>query len=162
MFYIVWLEPFSNYSEKEGDGYFVSYKDKCSNYYSKNWSDAKKYKTISNALIRLGLNFTKYITSFEKFLELNEIDKISFNRDILLSDILSEKKESKLNFYKGRIDKIDDDGNFLGTADEDIILYVNKMIENNIKQINNKIHFYTPDKYEQPIQTGVDTWEGFY
>lgn len=159
--YIVWLEPFTNYSESQGDGYFVSYKDKSSNYYSKNWFDAKKYKTIGTALARLGLIVPKFLTSFDKFLEVNEIDTLSVNRDKLLADILSEKQEVKLgNFSKGRIDKVDKYGT-LCSADEDIIEYVNKIIENNLKK--KMSNFYeTTDVYEQPKQTSVDTWEGFY
>jgi len=165
MFYIVWREPFSTYSTPQGDGYFVSYKNKCSDTYSKNWFEAKKYKTIGTALTKLGLDCPKYITSFDKFLELNEIDTLSVNRDKLLADILSEKQEVKLgNFSKGRIDKIDKDGNFLGSADEDIIEYVNNIIKNNLKRINNKKSnlYETPGVYESPKQIGVDTWEGFY
>jgi len=163
--YIVWFEPFTNYSKSQGDGYFVSYKSKSSDYYSKNWFDAKKYKTIGTALTRLGLIVPKLLTSFDKFLEVNEIDTLSVNRDKLLADILSEKQEVKLgNFSKGRIDKVDKYGT-LCSADEDIIEYVNKIIENNLKKNNLKkkmSNFYATDVYEQPKQTSVDTWEGFY
>jgi len=43
-------------------------------------------------LVRLVLIVPKFLTSFDKFLEVNEIDNLSVNRDKLLADILSEKQ----------------------------------------------------------------------
>ena len=157
--YIVWREPFkSAFSEKQGDGYFVSYRDKCSDNYSKNWYDAKKYKTIVTAMSRLGLDCPKYLTSLEQFFELNKIDQTSYKRDKVLSDILNTEKEVSINFDKGRIDKIYDNG-IIGSADNDILEYLNNIIRTNLKK---KAKQSVSEIYETPKQTGVDTWEGFY
>ncbi len=151
--YIVWKEPY---------GYFVSYKDKSSDKYSKNWYDAKKYIKIGPALNKLGLVCPKYLTSFEKFIELNNIDNLSVNRDKLLSDILSEKQEVKIgNFINGKIYKVIDN-EIIGNADEDIIKYINNLIESNVKRMNKFNIYKDKDLYKQPKQTSNDTWEGFY
>jgi len=160
--YIVWREPFKNsFSETQGDGYFVSYRDKCSDNYSKNWYDAKKYKTIVPAMTRLGLTCPKDLTSLEHFFRINKIDQTSYNRDKVLSDILDTENEVSINFSKGRIDKIDDNG-FISSADEDILEYLNKIINTNLKK---KVKIKLCDlerSYQEPKKSGVDTWEGFY
>jgi hypothetical protein len=159
--YIVWREPFKNsFSETQGDGYFVSYRDKCSDNYSKNWYDAKKYKSIVTAMSRLGLDCPKYLTSLEHFLRINKIDQTSYNRDKVLSDILDTEKEVSVNFGRGRIDKIDDNG-FISSADEDILEYLNNIINTNLKKKSKGESDYETS-YQEPKQTGVDTWEGFY
>jgi hypothetical protein len=161
--YIVWREPFKNsFSETQGDGYFVSYRDKCSDNYSKNWYDAKKYKTIGIALSRLGISCPKYLRSLEHFFKINNIDPKTYNRDKVLSDILNTKKEVSFYFLGGRIDKIDGNG-IISRADEDILEYINKIINNNLKKkLKEKSVIGYETKYQEPKQTGVDTWEGFY
>ena len=160
--YIVWREPFTNYiSEKQG-GYFVSYRDKGSDNYSKNWYEAKKYKTIVTAMSRLSLVCPKYLTSLEQFFELNKIDPTTYYRDKVLSDILNTEKEVSINFGKGRIDKIDDNG-VISKADDDILEYINDIINANLKRKEKrKEKSKTEKSYQEPNQTGVDTWEGFY
>jgi hypothetical protein len=157
--YIVWREPFTNnLSEKQGDGYFVSYRDKGSDNYSKNWYEAKKYKTIVTAMSRLSLVCPKYLTSLEQFFELNKIDQTTYYRDKVLSEILNTEKEVSINFGKGRIDKIDDNG-VISKADDDILEYINDIINASLKR---KEKSKTEKSYQEPNQTGVDTWEGFY
>jgi len=165
MFYIVWKEPFTMYSLPQGDGYFVVYKNKLSDTYSQNWFEAKKFKTIGPALSKLGLDCPKYLTSFDKFLELNDINTLPVSRDKILSNLLSEEQEVKLGiFSKGRIDKIDEKGNFLGSADEEICDYVNNIIKKNLRRKirKNSVLYETPGVYEQAKQNGINSWEGFY
>lgn len=134
MFYIVWKEPFTMYSLPQGNGYFVAYKDKLSNTYSQNWFEAKKFKTIGSALSRLELECPKYLTSFDKFLEINNINTLPVSRDKILSNLLSEEQEVRLGiFSKGRIEKVDEKGNFLGSVDEEICNYVNNIITKNLR-----------------------------
>lgn len=161
MFYIVWKEQFTLYSRPQGNGYFVSYKDKLSDNYSKNWFDAKRFKTMGSALSRLGINCPKNLKSFDKFIEINDIDTLPVNRDKVLSNILSEEQEVKIgNFTKGRIEKIDESGNYLGNADDEIISYINSIINKNLKR--RKSLYSDTNNYQQPKQTGINSWDGFY
>ena len=156
MNYLVWNDNF--------DGYFVSYRDKGSDNYSKKWFDAKKYKTIVPALSRLGISYNKHIKSLESFYELNEINTSS-KRDKLLSELLKEEETLKLDFKRGRIDKINDDGDFLGDASDEILNFINILIEKNIKSYNEyqeKVNQLGAVLYEQPKQIDENSWEGFY
>jgi len=132
MKYIVWKPPFKSYGKyDQGDGYFVKYKDKCSDTFSPNWFDANKYNSIVHALKRLGIDFL--FKSLDEFYKLNPIDK-SVKRDNIISEILDEYKNKSLFFEIGHIDKIDDNGNFIGNAGEEILEYIENLIAENSKK----------------------------
>jgi hypothetical protein len=114
MNYIVWRAPFKSYGYNQGDGYYVRYKDKCSDVYSPNWFNAKRYETIGPSITRLRLILNDSIKTMDDFYTFNKIDK-SFLRDKTISKILDEDINLKeIYFEKGHIDKIDDNGNFIG------------------------------------------------
>jgi hypothetical protein len=153
MKYIVWRTPFKSYEYAQGDGYFVKYKNKCSDEYSPNWFDAGKYKTIGSAITRLGITLNESMKSMDDFFNANEITK-SYQRDKTISDILGDDLYHTINFSRGHIDKIDDNGNFIGNAGSDILEYVQKYIESNIKK-----HFLIDNNLQKRFTSlGVDNY----
>jgi hypothetical protein len=136
MKYIVWRNPYKSYDYPQGDGYFVKYKNKCSDEFSSNWFEANRYKTIGPAISRLGLGFylpprNESIKSMDDFYKINPIDKSKI-RDNKISEVLGESNNDFLFFKRGHIDKIDDDGNFIGNAGEEVLDYIKSVIEKNI------------------------------
>lgn len=131
MKYIVWRNHFELYRQPQGDGYFVKYKDKISDEFSPNWFDASKFNTLYGAVSRLGLESLKQIKSLDDFYKFNPIDKSKY-RDIKISEILGESEDKFLFFERGHIDKIDDNGNLIGNAGEDVLEYIKGIIEKNI------------------------------
>lgn len=131
MKYIVWRTPYKSYNCPQGDGYFVKYKDKCTDEFSTNWFDANRYKTIVPAISRLGLEINDSIKSMDDFYKFNSID-ISKIRDNKISELLGESENNFLFFKRGHIDKIDDNGNFIGNAGEEVLDYIKSVIEKNI------------------------------
>lgn len=125
MWYIV-------YKSKE-DGYFVSYKDKGSDYFSKNYLEAKKYKTLGPAMSRLGISVDNYITSFDRFLLSNNIQK-AYIRELTLSNLLGTEPTYNNIFKNGRIDILSENGEIIGTADKMIIDLVKSIILKNSKR----------------------------
>lgn len=120
------------YNSKVG-GYFVSYKDKGSDYFSSKWFEAKKYNTILPALNRLGIILNKSMKSLEDFYKENPLDK-SVNRNELLAEILGSESESILVFIDGYIEAVDGEGN-RHSAKKYILDYVNNYIESNCRRI---------------------------
>lgn len=115
--------------------YFVSYKDKGSDYYSVRWFEAKKYSTILPALSRLGIVLHKNMKSIDDFYKENPLDK-SVKRNEVLSEILNEIPESSLAFIKGHIEAVDDEGNRQNAKDY-ILNYVENYISKNINRKDN-------------------------
>lgn len=132
--YIVWRTPFKSYDYQQGDGYFVGYKDKCSDYFSKNWIEASKYVNIGSALNRLGIYLRKDMKCIDDFFLVNKIDD-SILRDRKISSIIDVKEDKDIFFEKGHIDKIDMETNTITNAGEDVMCYVMKKIEENNKLI---------------------------
>lgn len=66
--------------------------------------------------------------SMDDFYKANPITK-SLEREKTISEILGESQENILIFERGFIDKIDDNGNYLGNAGKEVIEYVEKFIE---------------------------------
>ncbi len=135
MRYIVWRTPFKSYGYEQGDGYFVKWKNKCEDEFSTNWFDANKYKTIGTAIKRLGLKINLGMNSLDDFYKENPITK-SFQRDKTISEIIGENQEHILLFEKGFIDKIDDNGNYIGNAGKEVSEYLQNFFDNNVKQHN--------------------------
>jgi len=117
------------------NGYFVGYKDKLSNNYSDNKLMSKKYVNIGSAISRLGLNI-KYINTLEDFLRKNSdtkrTDRFNNLESLLGSDI------TKVFFTKGRIDKIDENGN-VKDASKEVMNYVENKIHIKMKKHNQKM-----------------------
>jgi len=136
MWYITWCEPYVNYSKIQGGGYYVNWKSKTEDEFTDNWITAKKYKTFNSAVTRLGLRITQHIDSVDKFIEHNiSYDDKQAKRDFRLSKLLGDTQDLR-NFLltKGRIDKIDEKGNFMGDATDEIIDWVMSSIKGNIKR----------------------------
>ena len=131
MKYIVWRTPFKSYDYAQGDGYFVKWKNKCSDEFSQNWFDANKYKTIGAAINRLGLEINGSIKSLDDFYKLNPIDPSKI-RDNKISKILDVSQDVSIFFKIGHIDKIDDNGNLIGNADQEVLNYIESIISQNI------------------------------
>jgi hypothetical protein len=153
MSYIVWRNGFKRYDKLEGNGYFVSYADKISDYWSDKYFEAKKYKTLSYALNRLGLD-AKYF-SIKNIKAMN--NDLSTNRNDLLSKILDieitdEEVIKNVIYSIGRIDIVDDDNNLVGDAIDEIV----KHYISNFKTIPmDAPSAYIDNNYEE------DFWEGF-
>ena len=162
MWYIVYREEFSSYNK--GGGYFVKYLNKGEDYYSPNWFEANKYSAIGAAINRLDLDFNNKLSSYDDFLK-NNLSK-SYIREMKISGILEESVDKSHMFKSGRIDKIGDNGEFLGNANDEVILYMQKLIRKN-SDINEKFK----KKYEKMTEgmnsdytskdSGGDFWEGF-
>jgi hypothetical protein len=124
-FYIVWFHktPQGFRNTLTGDsGYYVKYKDKCSDEFSKNYILAKRYKAIGSAITRCSQGRAASDKAIAK-----DIVKIFENnhyvmRQIKLSRILNTNKPIDYNikddiFENARIDVVEiDEGNirFLG------------------------------------------------
>lgn len=137
MKYIVYRNYFESYGIPQGNGYFLSYKDKLCDEWSPNWFFAKKYISFGSAIDRLGISVKSISTyeSLQKFLEKNA-DMTLLNRTNALNNLLDGKTEIEYpdNFFlKGRIDKISDTGEFLGNANNEIMDFINKAIHKNKK-----------------------------
>lgn len=143
MKYIVWRTPYKSYNYPQGDGYFVKYKDKCTDEFSTNWFDASKFNTLYGAISRLGLENLNHIKSMDDFYKFNSID-ISKIRDNKISELLGESENNFLFFKRGHIDKIDDNGNFIGNAGEEVLDYIKRVIEQNIGKSE-----YTQRKFDK-------------
>jgi len=164
MKYIVWRTPFKSYDYAQGDGYFVKYKDKCTDYFSINWFDASKFLTIKGAINRLGLTLNESMKNMDDFFNANEMTK-SYQRDKTISDILGDDLDNTINFSRGHIDRIDDDGNFIGNAGEEVLEYVQKYIESNIKKYNNLQKRFTSlgvDNYIDKSTSDEDFWNEIF
>jgi hypothetical protein len=164
MKYIVWRTPFKSYDYAQGDGYFVKYKDKCTDYFSINWFDASKFLTIKGAINRLGLTLNESMKSMDDFFNANEIAK-SYHRDKTISSILGDSLDKTISFSRGHIDRIDDDGNFIGNAGEEVLEYVQKYIESNIKKYNNLQKRFTSlgvDNYIDKSTSDEDFWNEIF
>lgn len=134
MRYIVWRTPFKSYDYPQGDGYFVKWKNKCADEWSNKWFEANKYKNIGPAIDRLGLELNATMKTMDDFFEANPLSK-SIKRDRIISNLFGEESSRNyMVFDRGHIDKIDDDGNFIGNAGEELINFVEEYIKKNIKK----------------------------
>lgn len=113
--FIVHREKHKSYGIEQV-GYYVSWKDKLSDNYSDNWQDAKKYKTLSGAIKKLGFNDIKF-TSVDDFLSFykESLDLKVIKRDDILSKTLEKERISdndKIKMvikHQGKIEKINED-----------------------------------------------------
>jgi hypothetical protein len=138
MWYIVWQEPYERYRKPQGDGYFVGYKNKIEDNFSKNWFEAKKYKSFGSAIERMGLRMNSTMVDSESFCQGNLLDKESV-RDFKLDKLLGETPNIRnFIFGRGRIDKIDEGGNFCGSAVDEVVEWVERSIRGNIASRESK------------------------
>ena len=134
MYYIVWKEEFTSYSIPQGNGYFVKYKDKLSDHYSKNWYDAYKYSSIGAALTRLRINTD--MDNVEDFDKANVRRTKSGLRNSKIDTILNYDKSDIaqiISFY-GRVDKIDENNEFLGSAEDEVVEFIKGKMKKNQKE----------------------------
>ncbi len=135
MKYIVWRTPYTSYDYPQGDGYFVKYKNKLSDEFSPNWFDAIKYKSIGPAVTRLGISLDKSMKSMDDFFKSNKMSK-SYAREQKISSLLDEKQDKIIFFERGHIDKIDENGNYVGNAGEELLEFVEKYLKSNVKRFD--------------------------
>lgn len=146
MKYIVFKEPYLSYNIPQG-GYFVKYKDKLCDEFSTNWFDASRYKSLGGAISRLGI-YGLNLSTIDSFIESNlkEIKSRSLfttaKRDIKLSKILDEKIDiANIISYKGRIEKISDEGENLGDATDEVIEFIMSKIRLNFNKFNQRVKY---------------------
>jgi hypothetical protein len=163
MTYIVWVNGYEssyphlhvNLISKQGNGYFVSYKDKLSDNWSDKYFEAKRYKTLGSALGKLGLH--TYSPNIEHFKLVNTFKTLESNRNEMLNNILDIKDSDSeviknIVYNKGRIDIVDDNNNLVGDAIDEIIkYYTSKFKEKIVDEKSSYIEEFTGD----------DFWEGF-
>ncbi len=130
MHYIVWREPFESYDIPQG-GYFVKYKDKLSDHFSPKWFEASKFSSLGGAITRLGI-YGNNSSSLEDFIKSNISEKAS-KRNHNITKILGNVDISTVISWNGRIDKIDADGNFIGSAEKEVIEYIERKFTKNKK-----------------------------
>lgn len=130
------------YNEHIG-GYFVKYKDKGSDYFSENYIDAKRYKSITAAFTRLGFDLT--LSGINDMLKKFDTNHIQMQKK--LNRIVDEENkinyDSVIPFEKGRIDILKINGNnitYLGEIDK-LVLYNllsdhKNIFEHKFKRIN--------------------------
>ena len=161
MSYIVYREPFKSYGRPQGNGYFVKWKNKLEDEYSPNWFDAGKYKGLGAAITRLGIHGTE-ANNIEDFFKCNMLGKSS-QRDYKLAKLLDIQVDITNIFYdKGRIDKIGDNGEFLGDVTNEAIDLILNNINKNYKRVKKQMDssfFKTSTIIE--CKEGEDFWEGF-
>jgi hypothetical protein len=137
-YYIVWRNPFFSYA-LQGDGYFVKYKDKLSDWWSTDYRDAAKYKTLGPAISRLNIEYNK-ATSIYNFIKANTPNTKSAHRDCSISNVLGESVDiSTVLSWRGRIDKVSKDYEFLGNAEEEVIKHIEKTIIKNHNAIESRM-----------------------
>lgn len=144
-YYIVYLNHTTNGYDEPVGGYYVGYKDKCSDKFSEMYIDAKRYKSLTAAFTRL--NFEPRIVPINDMLKKFETNHILRQKKL---NRLFDKDNSNLNydsvipFSLGRIDIIEITGNniaYLGEIDKlelyDIFLGYKKRLDakyrNNMK-----------------------------
>lgn len=138
MKYIVWREPYKSYDIPQG-GYFVSYKDKLCDNFSDNWFDASRYTSLGGAISRLGIYGLECV-SIDGFIKANMDPKnIDVEREYSLSKLLDQEFDIDIILRKkGRIEKIDDNGNLVGDAMSQVKDFILKKLESNKKKLDNK------------------------
>lgn len=146
-------------------GYYVSYKDKLEDNFSRNYIDAKRYKTLGFALGRLMFNFKnwgarEFIRDFDKKLQKN----VKVVRRQKISKINNEDFEIKKEDYesidildgRGRIDVLEINGNnikFLGKIpNKEIYDHINKESQNFL----NRNKYYSESSVEIKDATPED------
>jgi len=164
MWYIVYRTPFKSYEVDQGNGYFVRYKNKLSDEYSPNWFEASKYKSIGNALTRVGVYGCK-VTTLDKFIIANPIEDIGLKRESQLNKIFNISKSddeiiSEIINNKGHIDKIGDNGEFVGDATDEVVEFIKSNILSNNKKFKND---YIVETKQDIVETKQDEdfWDGF-
>lgn len=162
MRFIVYRESFKVYGTPQG-GYFVSYKDKGSDYYSDNWFEAKRYKSIGPCLTKLNIDLSG-IFSIDEFFKKYPLTNQAKRENILTSLLENNNQQIQFYFKTGRIEAIDDAGNLV-SSDKYLLAYINDQIDKNLKKYNSLSLRYSKsfgDKDSSYINKEVDDkdfWE---
>lgn len=163
-YYIVWYNSINQYWKNQ-HGYYVSYRDKLEDNFSKNYIDAKRYKTLGFALSRLGMNYTGYgardfinkldfqLKNSKKISRRRKLSKLD-NKDFQLND--SDYESINMLGFGERIDILEIDGNnitFLGkVSNKELYDHLNKESDKFLR----KNKFYTETKTEIKDATPED------
>ncbi len=161
MTYIVYRKPFSSYGRPQGDGYFVKWKNKNEDEFSPNWFDAGKYKSLIGAISRLSI-YGLESQSIEDFIKVN-CDDLAILRDYKLAKITNQDFDITSIFYsKGRIDKIGDNGEFLGDVTNEAVDLILNNINKKSKRVKKQIDssFFKTSTIVD-CKEGEDFWEGY-
>lgn len=130
--------------ENSENGYYVGYKDKLSNHYSKNIQVCKKYNSIGSAISRLGINLDDY--SLDNILKEN-IDNKKTNRFNTIENLF-DSDVTKTFFIKGRIEKLDEFGN-IEDASNEVLDYIKNKMDKKTEKYNKQMKIIDNDKFEK-------------
>ncbi len=158
MRYVVWLK---------GKGYFESYKDKLSDKYTDNIHMAKCYLSISTALNRLDISIDMPDIKAFSYANTSSSQHIQLTRDLKISKI-TKSNDISISFViscKGRIDKVDDNGNFICDATDEVVKYIENKINSNKSKLDsyylkNK-HIIGNSSYIEEVNDSKNFWDDF-
>lgn len=130
--------------ENSENGYYVGYKDKLSNHYSKNIQVCKKYTSIASAISRLGISLDDY--SLDNILKAN-VDNKKTNRFNTIENLF-DSDVTKTFFLRGRIEKLDEFGN-IEDASNEVLDYIKNKINIKTEKYNKQMKIIDNDKFEK-------------
>jgi len=155
MYYIVYKNRYESYGIEQV-GYFVGYKDKLCDKFSEHPNMAKKFKTLGAAITRLGVAIDGF-RSYEEWLEVFVSD--STHREVALAEVLGQKGEF-VEFVKGRIEKISEDGTVVSDVGEEVLDYTKNLFKKRDMKVKSTYSGYV-DEYIAETPEGEDFWDGF-
>jgi hypothetical protein len=139
MWYIVYRNKYISYSRETGGGYYVGYKNKIEDKFSSNYVEANKYKSIGPAITRLGINLFPGMT-MDRLLKSIKPKDIQAERNGKLNQVFDiDIKENPIDiiFSNGRIEIVSETGELLGSAEKEVISYIEgKTSDNKTKALN--------------------------
>ena len=155
MYYIVYKNRYESYGIEQV-GYFVGYKDKLCDKFSEHPNMAKKFKTLGAAITRLGVAIDGF-RSYEEWLEVFVSD--STHREVALAEVLGQKGEF-VEFVKGRIEKISEDGTVVSDVGEEVLDYTKNLFKKRDMKVKSTYSGYVGE-YIAETPEGEDFWDGF-
>ena len=155
MYYIVYRNRYESYGIEQV-GYFIGYKDKLCDKFSEHPNMAKKFKTLGAAVTRLGVAIDGF-RSYEDWLEAFVSD--STHREAALAEVLGQKGEF-VEFVKGRIEKISEDGTVVSDAGEEVLEFTRNLFKKRDAKVKTAYSGYVGE-YIAETPEGEDFWDGF-
>lgn len=155
MYYIVYRNRYESYGIEQV-GYFVGYKDKLCDKFSEHPNMAKKFKTMGAAITRLGVAIDGF-RSYEDWLEAFLSD--STHREAAIAEVFGQKGEF-VEFVKGRIEKISEDGTVVSDAGEEVLEFTRNLFKKRDAKVKTAYGGYV-GKYIVETPEGEDFWDGF-